>query len=92
MNRPAEQNDASTERYAVEIEAPEEERPLVLAEVTPFSKPDQYTKSAEGPSPAGARRGGGPKTSRGKEKSSRNAFTHGIFGKVTLLRRVPRAI
>ena len=80
MNTPLEEN-------AVEIESPNEERSEVSAEVTPFRKPDsdQYTKSGEGTSPARARRGGGPRTSRGKERSGRNALTHGIFAKVALL-------
>ena len=86
MNKPLEQ-EANSERYAVELESPNEERPTASADVTPFRKPDsaQYTKSAEGASPARARRGGGPRTSRGKEKSSRNALTDGIFAKAATL-------
>ena len=36
-------------------------------------------------------RGGGPRTSRGKEKSRRNSLVHGIFAKVTLLDDEPPA-
>ncbi len=86
MNRSVEQEGTSSERYSVAIGSPDE-GPSAAERITPFRKPGsaQYTKSTEGASPARTRKGGGPRTSRGKEKSSCNALTHGIFAKVILL-------
>jgi hypothetical protein len=38
-----------------------------------------------------ARRAGGPRTSKGKERSKHNALKHGLFSKAVLLKDEPRA-
>jgi len=69
------------------IESPNGEQPAASRAITPSGRPDptQNIESTEDASPAHAQGGGGPRTTEGKEKSRRNALTHGIFAKVLLL-------
>lgn len=93
MNKLDEQQETSLEEFAVEAESPDR-GPTASRGIILLSGPGsgQYTQStAEDASPARPRRGGGPKTSRGKEKSSRNALIHGIFAQDTLLDNESRA-
>jgi hypothetical protein len=93
MNRAAEQKDTNTERHVVEIESVDEEPGSASAEVMPFREPKSAKNATSGEDipPASAPRSGGPRTGRGKEKSSRNALTHRIFAKVTVFDDEPRA-
>ena len=88
MNEPEAQQETSPERYGITSESSEEGRSPASGEITPFRKSDsrQYAQpTTVDDSTARTRRGGGPRTSRGKEKSRRNSLVHGIFAKVTLL-------
>src|SRR5260370_10105206 len=59
------------------------------------SEKQNIDQSAQGTlqeaSPARDRKGGGPRTAQGKQKSKRNALKHGIFSQVVLLKGEPRA-
>jgi hypothetical protein len=87
MDKLVEQEETTPKEYAIEIESPDEASHASEG-ISPSGKPEPGQSAqfvAEAASPSRSRRGGGPRTRLGKGKSSRNAITHGIFAKVTLL-------
>jgi hypothetical protein len=55
-------------------------------EFTPCEIDQRAQVTTQGTSPTRDRRGGGPRTAQGKQKSKHNALKHGIFSQVVLMR------